>query len=230
MLDSGFCVLRGLIELKKRGVYASEVIKKRRYWPKYIKGDVIDVHMKDKFPGDTDAMTGNLDGLKFHVFNMKETEFNMKMMTMYGDLDVPDGQETTRRYFKGGDGIQQKSEFKYTIIFSNHFLFRHTIDNHNNLWHYSPSAEETWVTQRWPVRIFTFLLSITEVNSYLAFKYFVWGKTIPTLHQFHRKHALEIIMNEYIGNEEALSPKRKRKVQNSHDLTVEPKHAKKEYQ
>jgi hypothetical protein len=31
MLDSGFCVLRALIELKKRGVFASALIKKRKY-------------------------------------------------------------------------------------------------------------------------------------------------------------------------------------------------------
>ena len=30
-LDSGFCVARGLVELQKRGVYASIQIKKRKY-------------------------------------------------------------------------------------------------------------------------------------------------------------------------------------------------------
>ena len=38
ILNSGFCVLTGIIALKKMGVYASALIKKRRYWPKYIKG------------------------------------------------------------------------------------------------------------------------------------------------------------------------------------------------
>ena len=31
ILDSGFCVLQGLIELRKGGVFASAVIKKRQY-------------------------------------------------------------------------------------------------------------------------------------------------------------------------------------------------------
>jgi hypothetical protein len=30
VLDSGFCVLRGLVELRKRGVFASAIIKKKR--------------------------------------------------------------------------------------------------------------------------------------------------------------------------------------------------------
>ena len=41
ILDSGFCVLRGIIELKKQGVYASALIKKCKYWPKHIKGEEI---------------------------------------------------------------------------------------------------------------------------------------------------------------------------------------------
>jgi hypothetical protein len=42
ILDSGFCVLQCLVELKKIGVFASAVIKKRRYWPKYVPGEQID--------------------------------------------------------------------------------------------------------------------------------------------------------------------------------------------
>ena len=38
-MDSGFCVLIGLSEMKKMGGYRSALIKKRRYWPKGIHGD-----------------------------------------------------------------------------------------------------------------------------------------------------------------------------------------------
>jgi hypothetical protein len=38
VLDSGFCVLQGIVELKKRGVFAAALIKKCRYWPKWILG------------------------------------------------------------------------------------------------------------------------------------------------------------------------------------------------
>ena len=41
ILDSGFCVLKGIIELRKKGVFTSALIKMRRYWPKYIKGDAL---------------------------------------------------------------------------------------------------------------------------------------------------------------------------------------------
>jgi hypothetical protein len=39
VLDSGFCVLEALINLKKkRGLFAAAVIKKRKYWPKFVQG------------------------------------------------------------------------------------------------------------------------------------------------------------------------------------------------
>ena len=48
ILDSGFCVLQGIIKLRKLGVFAGALIKKRRYWPKHIPGDKINDHFKDK--------------------------------------------------------------------------------------------------------------------------------------------------------------------------------------
>ena len=36
VLDSGFCVLSALVDLKKVGVYLAAVVKKRRYWPKHV--------------------------------------------------------------------------------------------------------------------------------------------------------------------------------------------------
>ncbi len=36
--DSEFCVLQGLIELRKVGVFASTVIKERKYWPNLCPG------------------------------------------------------------------------------------------------------------------------------------------------------------------------------------------------
>ena len=44
ILDSGFCVLNGIVALAKKGVFASALIKKKRYWPKYIKGEEIKEH------------------------------------------------------------------------------------------------------------------------------------------------------------------------------------------
>ena len=83
MLDSGFCILKSIIELKKRGVYVSALIKKCCYWPKYIKGDDIKSHFDDKDVGDCDAWKGQMDEVDFHVYTMKEPDYVMSIMSTY---------------------------------------------------------------------------------------------------------------------------------------------------
>ena len=48
ILDSVFCVIKYVIELKKRGVYASVLINKIIYFPKFINGELIKLYMVDK--------------------------------------------------------------------------------------------------------------------------------------------------------------------------------------
>jgi hypothetical protein len=56
------CVLRGIIELWKKGVFAAAVIKKQKYWPKYVPGDAIDEKMEPAEVGD--CTTRSLVSLK----------------------------------------------------------------------------------------------------------------------------------------------------------------------
>ena len=70
VLDSGFCVLKGLIALKEVGVFAYAVIKKRRFWPRYIPGDDIDHHMTTKEIGDVDCLSGILENEPYNVYCM----------------------------------------------------------------------------------------------------------------------------------------------------------------
>ena len=84
VLDSGFCVLKGFVELKKCGVYASALIKKWKYWPKYIKGEAIKQHFKGNQVGNCDSWKGNMDEVPFHVYAMKEPDYVMSLMSMYG--------------------------------------------------------------------------------------------------------------------------------------------------
>jgi hypothetical protein len=38
--DSGFCVAEGITVLQEKRVYDQFLMKKRRYWPKHVPGDV----------------------------------------------------------------------------------------------------------------------------------------------------------------------------------------------
>ena len=86
VLDSGFCVLKGIAELKKKGVFAVSLIKKRCYWPKYVDGDAINQHFSDKEVGATDALCGILEEVPVSIHCLKESDYIMMLMSSYGTL------------------------------------------------------------------------------------------------------------------------------------------------
>lgn len=157
ILDSGFCVLEGLIELRKMGVFAGALIKKQRYWPKYVPGDAIDEHFKDKAVGECDSLKGKLQDVPYDIFCMKEPDYVMKILSTYGGLMGNEWQkESICKYKVGNEEIT--TTFKYKIPFSNHFDYRHVVDDHNNIRHQVPSLEQTWTTHRWAIRVFSFFI------------------------------------------------------------------------
>ena len=109
--------------------------------------------------------------------------------------------------------------------FANHFLYRHCVDNHNNLRHSGVSIKETWQTHWWANCVFAFLLAISEVNAFLALRSFIWYKTDKKkLLHFSRPLALALINNEWHGDKTEESP-RTRKRQTTHSLSCAPRHA-----
>ena len=88
------------------------------------------------------------------------------------------------------------------------------------------------MTLNWPVRVFTFLLAVTEVNMFLACRYFLWkNEKGKTLLQFRKMLAKALIFNTYLVSEEEkekaaqLLHNKRRKV--NHTLETAPQHARK---
>jgi hypothetical protein len=193
ILDSGFCVLSGIIELKKRGVFASALIKKRRYWPKYIRGDDINNHFQGKEVGCTEGWAEELQNESFHVFALKDVDYVMSLMSSYGTTER-NALHPTERIVNGA-----KISFHYPEVHSNHFKFRHAVDDHNSKRHAPISLEETWATKYWPNRVFAFILGVTEVNALLGaihYKIISDADKISQL-QFRKELARQLIINPY---------------------------------
>ena len=51
VLDSDFCVLKGIIKLAECGVYAAAQIKKRHYWPAFFSGEARKEQMQNHAAG-----------------------------------------------------------------------------------------------------------------------------------------------------------------------------------
>ena len=199
VLDSGFCVLKGLIELRKVGVFGASVIKKRRYWPKYIPGDDNNKHFEDKPVGSYDVLNGTLDGTNFTIHCFKEPDYVMQLMATYGtDEEMEDGK--TQRTTINNDGERTMVNFKYRELFYNHFKYRNLVDLHNQCRHQPLSLESIWATRRWPNRVFCFLIAITEVNVKLAAEYFGTTPKMSML-QSRRLIAEAFITNDKIQEE-----------------------------
>ena len=67
VFDSGLCVLKGIAELRKKGVFSATLIRKRRYWPKFIDGEGIKKSFEDKEVGAVDAMKEKPDNVNIKV-------------------------------------------------------------------------------------------------------------------------------------------------------------------
>ena len=151
-------------------MFAAALIKKRRYWPKYVPGDDIIAPFDNKNVGDIDAIKGTMDGVPFHIHAMKELDYIMMLMSTYG-MTLRMGVMKRQHYTV--EGVKKVVEFQYPEIVHNHYKFHDMIDNHNSFQMHLISMEETWMTMRWANRMFCFLLTITIVNIQNAAVYFL---------------------------------------------------------
>ena len=229
VLNSGFCVLKGIIELHKNGLFGCALIKKWRYWPADIPGDA----MQQFFDadgvnvGDNHAIAGTMDEVAHHLWGMKEPDYVMRMMSSGGPLSVyPMCKEAVCKWKE--DGIEVIHRFRYTCPFEWHFHHHHAADNHNNLHHGLPMVEDSWITQRWEVCVFLFVLSISKVNAFLALWCFTFAKgtidDFSTLIVFCQRLAWQLIRNSWIAVEEMSA--RLEGITSVHRMQVAPNHAK----
>jgi hypothetical protein len=217
ILDSGFCVLKALIELGKKGVFASALIKKRRYWPKHVAGEEIKNRFCHANPGFTERLPGTWDGIAFDIFAMKEPDYVLMMMSTYGAMIQDPREKVSYRTVPDPTNAGQtvRISFKYQEVIGNHYRYRGAVDEHNSKRHDGGggagiSLEKSWKTSRWENRVFAFVLAICEVNAYLARIYF--GKETEVQLEFKKKLCFELITHlDDVRNEEAgNTPKRVR--------------------
>ena len=201
ILDSGFCVLTGLVALKKAGLFACAVIKKRRYWPYLVPGEAMDRMFDDREVGESAGITGKLDGEEYFLWGLKEPSYVMKMMATGGPLVVTDECKPQKRYWTEG-GLERVKDTQLPLPYDWHYKYRHAVDDHNNLRHALPSIEHTITTTCWEMRVFSFVLAVTEVNAFLAYRFFCRPDPVPTLQQFCHKLGWQLIKNKWLAKED----------------------------
>ena len=71
VMDSGLCVLEGLISMVEKGVFGLALIKKRCYWPKGVPAEEIIWHMQNKEVVDVESVQGSIRGKRYHIIAKK---------------------------------------------------------------------------------------------------------------------------------------------------------------
>ena len=100
VLDSGFCVLKGLIQLRKKSFFAFDITKKRRYWTYMVPGKDMEDHFGGVEMGETDAIQGNVDDIIYNVWCKKEPIYMVRMMATGGRLFADDTCKESVRIWK----------------------------------------------------------------------------------------------------------------------------------
>eukprot|EP00804_Cyclotella_cryptica_P020321 CCRYP_014042-RA/>CCRYP_014042-RA protein AED:0.41 eAED:0.46 QI:0/-1/0/1/-1/1/1/0/310 len=116
VLNSGFCVLKALVALYEKGIYAGALIKKHQYWPALVPGKAMDKRFAGKSPGECEAITGTLNASPYFIWGMKEPDYVMRIMATGGVLEEDDTCRVTYR----GLGNDRMS-FRYKMPFDWHF-------------------------------------------------------------------------------------------------------------
>jgi hypothetical protein len=165
--DAGFACIPALVHLKRKGVFASCLLKKKKYWPKFSHGAENEAHMRDAPLGAIDALQGKFGGEDFAIYLMKDSKYTLQLAANYGK-NVRKGPDKRRRH----DVTNQLHTFKYSDTIADYYHGRHAADDNNHFRQGIASIEEGWQTKQYHQRMFAVALGMCETNSKLAHDFF----------------------------------------------------------
>lgn len=145
-LGTGSCIIMGPMELGRRGLFASVLTKKWRYWTNRVRGNRGRERFWETEVGAIDAGPGLLGGIKFHMNVLKGCDYDMSLMLTYGTLDRL--LESKLREYKISR-VKGRSTFECPEVVLNHSLSSDSLDNCNSYRISSLSwRRRTWKTKR----------------------------------------------------------------------------------
>ena len=179
-LDSGFCVLQGVLALRMHGLYAVAIIKKKRYWPKHIDGDFITTGVANLPLGTCVAQLGKARRgpfeFPFYLVALRDSNHVVLAMATQGTT-LPTGKLVHRGPLS----------FRRPAVIDNYYISRHSVDDNNNLRQGHRGVEEAWESRTWMHRIFAYVLGVVESNAFCAHNYLTFTGKRRTHMQFRQE-------------------------------------------
>jgi hypothetical protein len=213
--DAGFSSIPALAQLKKRGVFASCLIKKKKYWPKFTLGGEHEAHMAARPIGDIDARQAQFAGEQYTIYLQKDSTYTLQLAANYGK-NVRSGPTKKRRHPETG----QLHAFQYSEPIAHYYRGRHAADDNNHFRQGIASIEDGWQTKKYHQRMFAVAMGMCETNAKLAHDYFGRPKPGPKLTtvQF-RQQLIDDLLRLY-PTPEFSSPQKKQRTSADLDLAL----------
>ena len=128
---------------------------------------------------------GSYNSVDFKLICLTEPKYVSKHVSTFASLTVVNSE--SEEFCPLPD--EKKIKLVEPLLFRK--MANHCVDDHNHLRQQLPALQTTWKTYWWPNRVFAFLLVITEINIFYAYKYFISG-TQQRLWRIWRPYSLQL--------------------------------------
>lgn len=165
--DSGFQSVAAMQELWKKGVFPSCLMKKKQHYARFTDGVANENFIKHQQFLVPFCKPMQFETLPWRIIAHRDTKHLVQLLTTYGTSDLI-GKTRTRYH----PDTNARMSFQYTDAANDYFFARGAVDRNNKLRQGGLSLEQGWQTTKWHIRMFAFLVGVSESNAKLAAAHF----------------------------------------------------------
>lgn len=165
--DSGFSCVTAMKELLKEGVHSSMLFKKKRYFPRFTDGAANAAFLEQQEFLVPFYKQMQFEDMHWQINMYRDTAHLTQLGSTYG-TGVLDSRLRSRFHPTTG----AKITFKHVDAVDDYFFARTAVDEHNRMRQGSLSFEQGWQTKKWHIRVFAFLVGMSETNAKHAAAFF----------------------------------------------------------
>ena len=165
--DSGFSCVPAMKQLLLFNVYSSMLFKKKRYFPRFTDGAT-----NATFLAEQEFLTPfykrmEFENMTWQINMYRDTAHLVQLGSTYGS-----GRLSGKPRFRYHPTTGAKISFKHVNAVDDYFFARTAVDEHNRTRQGNLSFEQGWQTRKWNVRVFAFLVGMSETNAKNAAAFF----------------------------------------------------------
>ncbi|EDQ87032.1 uncharacterized protein MONBRDRAFT_27775 [Monosiga brevicollis MX1] len=195
VMDSTFCNLRAIVELRRRGLLAVTPIKQQQHqhWPQDLDGiEAAHAVAKQRPIGKLCVRHGTTKTqVPYPVahFLVNYGQYVVQLVSTYGSTKLGRAQRKVR----AGHNV---IAFRRNEVMDDFYRACAAVDQHKELRQdFGHRLEEAWAPSKWTLRHLSHILSATMTNAFLIWSHF-GNRTHVTCGQFRRMVAVELMEGE----------------------------------